>query len=172
MAELTIIDDPVSDQGYDPNKSMAVQLAAGIIREFEQGPDGGFATHPYMCPGGEWTIGWGHAIFDELELTYFNAGIDEQIAESLMYQDLNKAEASLDQLCDAPLTDLQRAALVSFIFNIGHGNFAASTLLRRLNEGDIEAAPTELSRWVHAEGKVLEGLIRRRQAEIAMGAPW
>lgn len=173
MAEISITDDAADpDHGYDPKKSIAVQLAAGLIREFEQGPDGGFAKEPYMCPGGMWTIGWGHAIMDELELTYFKPGIDHGRAESIMYQDLEKAESSLIQLTDADLSPMQQGALISFIFNVGHGNFATSTLLKRLNTNEIEDVPNQLNRWVHAKGEVLPGLVRRRQAEVALGAPW
>ena len=155
-----------------PNVTEAMELASGIIREFEQGPDGGFARKPYLCPGGKYTIGWGHQIRAPIELGFFEPGISEADAERLMWQDLAKAEASLNQLCDAELTTYQRAALISFIFNLGHGKFASSTLLARINAGEIADAPAQLKRWVHTGGQVTQGLVRRREAEIALGAPW
>lgn len=152
--------------------SRAMELAAGLIREFEQGPDGGVALKLYMCPGGEMTIGWGHAVQDPDELERMSMGIDAEYAELLMFQDLEKAQATLDYLVDAPLTDFQEAALLSFIFNVGHAKFQTSTLLQRLNDGEIADVPAQLMRWVHADGEVLRGLIRRREAEVQLGAPW
>lgn len=65
-------------------------------------------------------------------------------------------------------------ALVSLTFNIGGGNFGTSTLLKKLNQGDINGAADEFDRWIYAGEQVLEGLVRRRAAEKAMflnGAP-
>lgn len=64
-----------------------------------------------------------------------------------------------------PLQQHQVDALVSFVFNVGGGAFAESTLLRELNAGHYDAVPRELPRWVKADGKTLAGLVRRRQAE-------
>jgi lysozyme len=67
-----------------------------------------------------------------------------------------------------PLTDGQKAAFLSFAFNVGNGNFCGSTLVRKANAGDMRGACAELSRWVYAGGKELPGLVRRRAAERAM----
>lgn len=63
------------------------------------------------------------------------------------------------------LSQTQWDALVSFCFNVGAGNFRASTLLKKLNAGRYQTVPSELNRWVFAGGKKLDGLIRRRWAE-------
>ena len=67
-----------------------------------------------------------------------------------------------------PLEQNQVDALASFIYNVGAGNFFRSTLIKRLNEGDFQAAADELLKWDHAGGKVMAGLTRRRVAERKM----
>jgi len=73
--------------------------------------------------------------------------------------------ASVLVLTKVPLNAHELAAYTSFVFNVGHGNFASSTLRRRLNEGDREGACEELKRWVYAKGQKLPGLVKRREAE-------
>jgi GH24 family phage-related lysozyme (muramidase) len=68
----------------------------------------------------------------------------------------------------APLTLDQWAALGDFIYNVGAGNFRASTLLKKLNARDYAGAAAELDKWDHAGGRVLAGLLKRRQAETAL----
>ena len=63
------------------------------------------------------------------------------------------------------LPEPPRAALASFVYNVGEGNFARSTLLRKLNQGDLRGACHELSRWVYAGGRKLNGLVSRRATE-------
>lgn len=63
------------------------------------------------------------------------------------------------------MPETRRAALASFVYNVGEGQFSRSTLLRKLNAGDAREACAELSRWVYAGGRVLTGLVKRRAAE-------
>ncbi len=74
------------------------------------------------------------------------------------------------RLARVPLEDGQFAALVSFSFNLGSGALAASTLLRRVNAERHEEAAAEFGRWVHAGGRRLAGLVRRRKAEAEIYA--
>ena len=131
--------------------------AAEIIKEFE-----GLKLKAYKWPHEKnWTIGYGHsdsAVFDGQEIT-----LDE--AESFLFDDMLEADACIEDYCDAPLTENQRAALVSFIFNLGCGNFRSSTLLKLLNYEDHAAASSQFARWNKAGGQVLSGLSRRREAE-------
>ena len=76
-----------------------------------------------------------------------------------------KAAKAVDERVKVPLAQHQFDALVSFVFNLGAGAFAESTLLRELNAGRYDAVPLQLDRWVKAGGKTLEGLVRRRKAE-------
>lgn len=64
------------------------------------------------------------------------------------------------------LPEPTRAALGSFVYNVGPGNYRSSTLLRKLRAGDIVGACRELPRWVYAKGKLLRGLVLRREKEM------
>lgn len=85
--------------------------------------------------------------------------------DALLEAELGRAIAAVDRLVLYPQPDTRRAALGSFVFNVGGSAFASSTLLRKLNAGDVAGACAELSRWVYAKGKRLGGLVRRRAAE-------
>ena len=87
-----------------------------------------------------------------------------QHCEDMLYADLNKHAAALDCI-KRPMTDGQKAAFLSFAFNVGNGAFCGSTLARKANAGDMPGACAELSRWTYAGGKQLPGLVRRRAAE-------
>ncbi|QOQ83708.1 lysozyme [Comamonas thiooxydans] len=84
--------------------------------------------------------------------------------EDMLYKDLAKHADALNCV-RTPLTDGQRAAFLSFAFNVGDDAFCRSTLVRKANAGDINGACAELSRWTYASGKQLPGLVRRRAAE-------
>lgn len=84
--------------------------------------------------------------------------------EDMLYKDLAKHAAALDCI-KHPMTDGQKAAFLSFAFNVGQRNFCSSTLARKANAGDMAGACAELSRWTYAGGKQLPGLVKRRAAE-------
>jgi lysozyme len=89
----------------------------------------------------------------------------------MLLKDLAQCGEQVQACVTVPLSDNQFAALASFVFNVGIGNFKASTVMKRLNNGEYDAVPTELSRWVKAtnpktQQKVtLPGLVARRAAE-------
>lgn len=85
--------------------------------------------------------------------------------DALTEQEVRKALAVVDGSTPGQLPDGARVALTSFVYNVGPGAYGGSTLLRRLRAGDLKAACNELPRWVHAGGKKLRGLERRREAE-------
>ena len=87
-----------------------------------------------------------------------------QQCEDMLYGDLLKHTAALDCI-KRPMTDGQKAAFLSFAFNVGNGAFCKSTLVRKANAGDMPGACAELSRWVMAGGRELPGLVKRRAAE-------
>ena len=84
--------------------------------------------------------------------------------ETMLYGDLLKHADALDCI-KTPLGDNQKAAFLSFAFNVGNGAFCKSTLVRKANAGDLMGACAELSRWVMAGGRELPGLVKRRAAE-------
>ena len=87
-----------------------------------------------------------------------------QQCEDMLYGDLLKHAQALDCI-KHPLTDGQKAAFVSFAFNVGNKAFCDSTLARKANAGDMAGACAELSRWTRAGGRELPGLVKRRAAE-------
>ncbi len=131
-----------------------------LIKDFEA-----LALEAYLCPAGVSTIGWGHTAGVRLGMT-----CTEAQANTWLRADLRTAEAAVERLVRVPLTDPQFAALVSWVFNVGAGAAARSTLIRKLNTGDYDAVPCELARWNRSRGTVLRGLVRRRAAEADLWA--
>ena len=85
--------------------------------------------------------------------------------DQLLQRELRVALTAVDRQVRVPLPDTRRAALGSFVYNVGERQFSSSTLLRLLNAGDARGACAQLSRWVYAGGKQLAGLVNRRAAE-------
>ncbi|WP_254592085.1 glycoside hydrolase family protein, partial [Candidatus Williamhamiltonella defendens] len=79
----------------------------------------------------------------------------------LMRRDLQIARSVVEHYVTFPLSDLQKAALTSFVYNIGSGAFERSTLLKKLNVGDLSGACDEMRRWKYDEGKVSKGKVRK-----------
>ena len=121
----------------------------------------GLKLSAYRDSVGVLTIGYGHTGPDVFE----GQTITEEEADALLVQDTQDAVAAVNRLVTAALTQGQFDALVDFVFNLGAGRLEGSTLLELLNEGDYEGAAAQFERWSHAGGKVLAGLLRRRQAE-------
>lgn len=136
----------------------AVALAVPVVQKYE-----GTVLGTYLDPVGIVTACTGHTSQGlRLHVQY-----TPQQCEQLLYQDLLKHTKALDCI-KRPLTDGQKAAFVSFAFNVGNGAFCSSTLARKANAGDMPGACAELSRWVYAGGKQLPGLVKRRAAERAL----
>lgn len=87
-----------------------------------------------------------------------------------MARDLQSAIAATLRYCPVLATEPEGrlATIVDFTFNLGAGRLQTSTLRRRINQRDWHSAGQELRRWVYGEGKVLPGLVTRRDAEIAL----
>jgi lysozyme len=134
-----------------------------LIKEFE-----GLRLDAYLCSGAKWTIGYGTTTLPNGEGVQKGMMITEERAEKLLQSDLHKFERQVQRFVTAPLNQNQFDALVSLVYNIGAGNFSASTLLRKLNEEDYAGAAQEFTRWNRAGGKQLSGLTRRRQAEQSL----
>jgi lysozyme len=143
--------------------------ALQVIREFES-----FSATAYPDPGtgGEpWTIGWGSTFNQDGGPFRRGDTISRAEADALLARDVNIAATAVDRaLPGVDLTDNQKAALVSFAYNIGSGAFAGSTLVKRLqaSEDSNTVARAELPRWNRGAGGVLPGLARRRSAELAL----
>lgn len=118
----------------------------------------------YRDCAGIWTIGYGHTGSGVCE----GMRITEVEAEMLLRGDVGDAVACVNRSVIADITQHQFDAMVDFCFNAGRGNFVNSTLLRKVNIGDFAGAAAQFGLWVHAGGKVVEGLVRRRDAERTM----
>lgn len=123
----------------------------------------GLSMNAYLCPAGVPTIGWGHTAGVKLGQT-----ITLEQAEAFLREDLGNALSDVKRLVKVPLSVHQTAALVSWVFNLGAGNLAGSTLLHLLNERNYRGAADEFGKWTHGGGKVLPGLVKRRAAERAL----
>lgn len=127
-----------------------------LIKNFE-----GCRLKAYKCPAGVWTIGYGHTGKDVKEYTI----ITQEQAEHYLHNDVIIHSANVSRLVKRPLTQNQFDALVSFEYNVGYGNFASSTMLKLINQNKFPEASQQFDRWVFANKKKLEGLVKRRQAE-------
>ncbi|MEM9924140.1 MAG: glycoside hydrolase family protein [Cyanobacteria bacterium P01_D01_bin.50] len=129
----------------------------------------GMILHLYNDPANHATIGVGHLVhygpINGSEPEEFKRGITQQRAMEILRADVIQAEKIIHKLVKVALNQNQFDALVSFVFNIGETQFKSSTLLAKLNNGNYNAVPSELNRWVYAEGKKLPGLINRRRDE-------
>lgn len=158
------------------------EAGLNLIKSFEGILDGDPSTvklDPYIDPVGVWTIGWGHAISTGGSLlrgstnrararALYPGGITIDQAEALLRGDLIDTCRDVESFVRVPLADNQFAALISFTFNLGVGNFRRSTLLRLVNAGDFALAAQEFKKWNRAGGQVLRGLTRRREAEATL----
>ena len=129
-----------------------------LIKEFEGCK---LTAYPDPATGGDpWTIGIGST-----KDVYPGLIITEEQAVDRLRADLEATERCINNSVRGTITQNQFDSLVSLVFNIGCGNFGKSTLLRRLNQGDDDAAAEQFLVWNKAAGKVMAGLTRRREAE-------
>jgi lysozyme len=128
---------------------------AALTEQFE-----GCSLTAYPDVKGVWTIGFGHT-----------GGVapgqtcTQEQADEWLRLDIQGAVRAVQTLVKVPLTQDEFNALVDFVFNVGSGNFAASTMLARLNLGDYAGAAAQFERWDLAGGNVIQGLLNRRIAE-------
>lgn len=110
-----------------------------------------------------WTIGYGSTAGVKQGMK-----INESQANSMLRADVAKFEKDINRLVKVKLTQSQFDALVSFVYNLGPTNFANSTLLTQLNAGNYKLVPDQIRRWNKANGKVMAGLVRRRESEAKL----
>lgn len=142
----------------------AIELAKrfeGFERKAKRGTE--ITAVPYVCPAGFWTIGYGHLCDSK------HPPISEAEAEVYLARDLQSAVAATLRYCPVLATEPEGrlVAIVDFTFNLGAGRLQTSTLRRRINQRDWSSAARELRRWVYGGGKVLQGLVTRREVEAA-----
>ena len=140
------------------------QKGIDLIKHFE-----GCELNAYKCPAGVWTIGYGH-----IKGVSEGMSITQEQADQMLLDELKEYENYINELVTVNLSQNQFDALVSWVYNLGPANLSASTMLKVLNSGEYEDVPAQMKRWNKAGGKVLEGLIRRREAEACLfvGKEW
>jgi len=147
------------------NKDMKIsQEGLSLIKKFE-----GCELEAYKCAAGVWTIGYGSTkgVKEGDTLT-------KEETDNLLLHEMDEYEGYVLEAVEMPLSQHQFDAIVSWTFNLGPSNLKASTMLKVLNKGNYEDVPAQIKRWNKAGGKVLEGLIRRREAEALLfeGKEW
>ena len=140
------------------------QEGQALIKKFE-----GCELEAYQCSANVWTIGYGHT-----------AGVNEgdvctqEDADRMLAEDLEEFEGYVKEAVDVPLEQNEFDALVAWTYNLGPGSLRSSTMLKKLNDSKFEEVPSEMRRWNKSGGEVLDGLVRRREAEALLfkGEEW
>lgn len=140
----------------------------------------GVRFKPYRCPAALWTIGVGHVLYPEQgklpmaeRLQYALRPDDtrtfsKEEVDAILENDLRRFVAGVSRYCPSGLNQGRLDALVSFAFNVGLGTLQRSTLRQKHNRGDYEGAAEEFLKFTKAGGKVLKGLVNRRNDERAL----
>jgi lysozyme len=162
---LALVGRPIAEPPSLPTSP--IDIAAALCRRFE-----GFLAHPYLCPAGVPTIGYGATHYlDGRRVQLTDPPISQEAAERLLLRMIERVylPAVLRQCPAIAGQSAERlAAIIDWTFNLGEGNLRASTLRRRINAGAWDDVPAEVMKWVLARGVVMRGLVLRRQAEVAL----
>jgi lysozyme len=145
---------------------MNLDIATALCKQFE-----GFKGKPYLCPAGIPTIGYGSTYYsDGRKVTLNDPSILEPEAEALLLHELQYTYLpGVLRNCPILLTDEKKCnAIVDFAYNLGTGRLQTSTLKRKINEQDWDAAKEQLMLWNKGGGRVLPGLDKRRKAECQL----
>ena len=136
------------------------QEGLDLIKRFE-----GFRDHWYKCPAGVWTCCYGHTEAAGPPKYEPNRKFTKDEGERILRNDLKKYEDAVKKMVKVDLNDSQYSALVSFCYNVGPGNLQKSSVLKAVNSKQFDLVPARLALWNKGGGKVLKGLIDRREAE-------
>ena len=146
------------------NKMIISIPGVELLTHFE-----GLKLEAYQDSVGVWTIGYGHTkgVVSGMKVT-------ESQANNLLRTELIEYQNYINEMVNVELSQCQFDALVCWVYNLGPTNLRSSTLLKLLNQGDKFLVPEQIRRWNKAGGKVLKGLVRRREAEALMfaGRDW
>ena len=146
-------------------KTMIISIPGiELLTHFE-----GLRLEAYQDSVGVWTIGYGHTkgVTPSMKIT-------ESQANNLLKTELIEYQNYINDMVKVELSQCEYDALVCWVYNLGPTNLRESTLLKVLNQGDKFLVPEQIRRWNRAGGKVLKGLVRRREAEALMfaGRDW
>lgn len=134
------------------------QAGRDLIKKYE-----GLRLKAYKCPAGVWTVGYGHT-----RGVTSSTEISQSMADLFLQDDIRPLERHINKL-GINFRQGQFDALVSFMFNLGEGNFNKSTLKKKiLAGGNDEDIAAEFKKWNKAGGRVLDGLTKRREEEAEL----
>jgi len=159
---------PLKSNQTEHGRNMPVRVTSkegiALIKKFE-----GCELTAYQDSVGVWTIGYGHTK-NVCEGDCITMGE----ADRMLEEELVEYEGYINDMVKVDLSQNQFDALVAWVYNLGPTNLSQSSLLRELNNGNIAKVPSEMRRWNKAGGRVLDGLIRRREAEalLFLGEDW
>lgn len=144
---------------------LAVAVAAALARRFE-----GLFLTPYLCPAGVPTIAYGATYYEDgTAVTLLDPAVTRERAEALLlWMVRTRYLPAVLRLCPGIDNPQRLAALIDFAFNLGAGQLRASTLRKKVNAGAWGDVPAELRKWIKGGGKVLRGLVIRREAEASL----
>ena len=132
-----------------------------LIKKFE-----GFSVKPYKCSAGVPTIGYGTTFYlNGNKVTMKDSPISEEVALSILFSVVEDFSKKVEKLLKVSVNQNQFDALVDFAYNLGIGNLQKSTLLKLINNKDFVGASKQFKLWNKANGKVLNGLTKRRKEE-------
>ena len=165
MTEMEIRGRYPRPQFYTCEKSMVISTPGiELLTHFE-----GLKLEAYQDSVGVWTIGYGHTkgVISGMKITESQAG-------NLLKTELIEYQNYINSMVKVGLSQCEYDALVCWVYNLGPTNLSNSTLLTLLNQGVKLQIPKQIRRWNKAGGKVLKGLVRRREAEALMfaGKDW
>lgn len=117
----------------------------------------------YRCSANVLTIGYGHTkgVTEDMVIT-------QEEADQMLHDEMPEYEGYINDKVTVELNQDQFDAMVCWVYNLGSGNLSSSTLLKVLNDGDYDGVPEQMKRWNKAGGKVLNGLIKRRDSEAKL----
>lgn len=139
---------------------MISEKGLDLIKGFET-----FSPVVYICPAGYPTVAFGHVV---LSWESFPDPVTEEEGEKILLKDVTKAERAIFRLIHVSITTNEFDALTSWTFNLGGGALQRSTVRMKLNRGEYDEVPDEMRRWTRANGRVLRGLVRRRELEASI----
>jgi len=135
-----------------------------LLKKFE-----GCVLKAYKCPAGVWTIGFGNTFYEDGTKVKEGDVITQQRADELAKYIVEQFATSIRAMIKQQLSENQFSACVSLAYNIGTGGFKKSSVLRKLNANPTDPTIADSFRlWNKGGGVILKGLVRRREAEIAL----
>lgn len=160
---LNTLASPTQNKTAVEKHEQALLVASDLCRVFE-----GFRAKPYLCPAGVPTIGYGSTRYpDGTPIKMTDKAVTKAMADIYLFDELSKLLPWVIALCPT-LSGKRLAAILDFAYNLGIGRLRASTLRKRINAREWEGAKAELLKWNKGGGRVLPGLVKRRETEVKL----